>query len=158
MSCCFLLQGIFPTQGSNPSLPTLQQTLYSLNHQGGPPSICPVAKSQTRLSNRTELTRSGAARSHGGAVRLFTDPPPVFHRGRTCLHRTGHPADSGGQRSPSPQCGSGPGQNTSGQVCLWTKQTPQGSVQPLNESPVITVGKERGWGGASPPGGTFPER
>ena len=30
----FLLQGIFPTQGSNPGLPHYRQTLYRLSHQG----------------------------------------------------------------------------------------------------------------------------
>ena len=32
--CHFLLQGIFPTQGSNPGLPHCRQTLYHLSHQG----------------------------------------------------------------------------------------------------------------------------
>ena len=32
----FLLQGIFPTQGSNPGLPNCRQTLYHLSHQGSP--------------------------------------------------------------------------------------------------------------------------
>ena len=32
----FLLQGIFPIQGSNPGLPHCRQTLYQLNHQGSP--------------------------------------------------------------------------------------------------------------------------
>ena len=32
----FLLQGIFPTQGSNPGLPHCRRILYQLNHQGGP--------------------------------------------------------------------------------------------------------------------------
>ena len=31
-----LLQGIFPTQGSNPGLPHCRWTLYCLNHQGNP--------------------------------------------------------------------------------------------------------------------------
>ena len=31
-----LLQGIFPTQGSNPGLPHCRQILYCLNHQGSP--------------------------------------------------------------------------------------------------------------------------
>ena len=31
--CHFLLQGIFPTQGSNPGLPHYRQTLYPLSHQ-----------------------------------------------------------------------------------------------------------------------------
>ena len=33
MSCHFLFQGIFLTQGSNPGLPYLKQTLYHLSHQ-----------------------------------------------------------------------------------------------------------------------------
>ena len=32
--CHFLLQGIFPTQGSNPGLPHCGQMLYRLSHQG----------------------------------------------------------------------------------------------------------------------------
>ena len=32
----FLSAGIFPTQGSNPSLPHHRQILYQLNHQGSP--------------------------------------------------------------------------------------------------------------------------
>ena len=32
--CHFLLQGIFPTQESNPGLPHRRQTLYHLSHQG----------------------------------------------------------------------------------------------------------------------------
>ena len=30
-------RGIFPTQGSNPSLPNCKQILYPLSHQGNPP-------------------------------------------------------------------------------------------------------------------------
>ena len=37
--CHFLLQGIFPTQGSNPGIPQCGQTLYRLSHQGSPPLI-----------------------------------------------------------------------------------------------------------------------
>ena len=33
----YLLQGIFPTQGSNPGLPHCRQILYQLNLQGSPP-------------------------------------------------------------------------------------------------------------------------
>ena len=36
MDCHFLLQGIFPTQGSNPGLPHCRQMLYHLSHQGSP--------------------------------------------------------------------------------------------------------------------------
>ena len=38
MDCHFLLQGIFPTQGSNPGLLHCRQTLYPLSHQGSPAS------------------------------------------------------------------------------------------------------------------------
>ena len=34
VGCHFLLQGIFPTQGSNPGLPHCRQTVYRLSHQG----------------------------------------------------------------------------------------------------------------------------
>ena len=34
--CCFLLQGIFPSPGSNPGLPHCRQILYQLNHKGSP--------------------------------------------------------------------------------------------------------------------------
>ena len=34
VGCHFLLQGIFPTQGSNPGLLNCMQTLYCLSHQG----------------------------------------------------------------------------------------------------------------------------
>ena len=34
MGCHFLLQGIFPTQGSNPGLPHCRQTLYRPSYQG----------------------------------------------------------------------------------------------------------------------------
>ena len=35
-SCHALLQGIFPTQGSNRGLPHCRQILYNLSHQGNP--------------------------------------------------------------------------------------------------------------------------
>ena len=36
VDCHFLLQGIFPTQGSNLGLPHCRQMLYCLSHQGSP--------------------------------------------------------------------------------------------------------------------------
>ena len=36
VDCHALLQGIFPTQGSNPGLPLCRQILYCLSHQGNP--------------------------------------------------------------------------------------------------------------------------
>ena len=36
VGCHFLLQGLFPTQGSNPGLSHCRQTLYHLSHQESP--------------------------------------------------------------------------------------------------------------------------
>ena len=36
VGCYALLQGIFPTQGSNPGLPHCSQIYYRLSHQGSP--------------------------------------------------------------------------------------------------------------------------
>ena len=36
MGCHFLIQGIFPTQGSDPGLQHWRQTLYHLSHQDSP--------------------------------------------------------------------------------------------------------------------------
>ena len=40
LGCCFLLLGIFLTQGSYPGLWHCRQTLYHLNHQGSPIKFC----------------------------------------------------------------------------------------------------------------------
>ena len=37
VGCHFLLQGVFPTQGSNSGLPHCSQMLWPLSHQGSPP-------------------------------------------------------------------------------------------------------------------------
>ena len=36
LGSCSLLQGIFPSQGSNPGLPHCRQILYQVNHRGSP--------------------------------------------------------------------------------------------------------------------------
>ena len=43
VGCHALLQGIFPTQGSNPGLPNCRRILYCLSHQGSPKllTVCP---------------------------------------------------------------------------------------------------------------------
>ena len=51
VGCRFLLQGIFPTQGSNPGLPHCRQTFYHLSHQG----IC--GKIQKRFIELTHWKR-----------------------------------------------------------------------------------------------------
>ena len=39
VGCHFLFQGIFPTQGLNPSLLHCRQTLYHVSHQGSPQAL-----------------------------------------------------------------------------------------------------------------------
>ena len=39
LGSCSLLQGIFPTQGSNPGLPHCMWILYQLSHQGNPNAL-----------------------------------------------------------------------------------------------------------------------
>ena len=52
MGSLSLLQGIFPTQGSNPGLPHCRQILYQLSHQGSPRRLEWVAYPSTRGSSR----------------------------------------------------------------------------------------------------------
>ena len=44
VGCHFLLQGIFPTQGSNPGLLHCRHILYCLSHQGSPLMTLPLVK------------------------------------------------------------------------------------------------------------------
>ena len=52
VGCHVLLQGIFPTQGSNPDLPHWGWILYHLSHQGNPRVLEWVAKSSSRGSSQ----------------------------------------------------------------------------------------------------------
>ena len=47
VGCRALLQGIFPTQGSNPGLPHCRRILYHLSHQGSP---CCIAWPQNLMN------------------------------------------------------------------------------------------------------------
>ena len=53
-----LLQGIFPTQGSNPSLQHCRQILYQLSHRGSPPSPyrCQIVGDVSQDPQRTDST------------------------------------------------------------------------------------------------------
>ena len=57
VGCHFLLQGIFPTQGSNPGLPHCRQTLYHLSH----PSTDTGSESHThnRLAPTSKMSFHG---------------------------------------------------------------------------------------------------
>ena len=52
VGCHFLLQGIFPTQGSNLGLPHCRLILYHLSHQGSPRILEWVAYPFSRGSSR----------------------------------------------------------------------------------------------------------
>ena len=58
--CCSILQGIFPTQGSNPGLLHCRQILYQLSHQGTPRILewvaYPFSRESSRLRNRTRVS------------------------------------------------------------------------------------------------------
>ena len=64
-----LLQGIFPTQGSNPGLPHCREILYQLNHKGSPRILewvaYPFSTGSSRPRNRTGVSCS--------AGRFFTN-------------------------------------------------------------------------------------
>ena len=55
-----LLQGIFPTQGLNPSLPYCGQILYQLSHKGSPRILewvaCPFSRGSSWPRNQTEVS------------------------------------------------------------------------------------------------------
>ena len=55
-----LLQGIFPTQGSNPGFPHCRWILYHLSHQGSPRIlecvVYPVSRGSSRLRNQTGVS------------------------------------------------------------------------------------------------------
>ena len=55
-----LLQGIVPTQGSNPGLPHCRQILYQLSHTGSPRTLewvaQPFSRGSSQLRNRTRVS------------------------------------------------------------------------------------------------------
>ena len=64
-----LLQGIFPTQGSNPGVPYRRQILYQLSHQGNPRILEWVAYPFSRESSKPR-NQTGASCIAG---RFFTN-------------------------------------------------------------------------------------
>ena len=59
VGCHALLQGIFPTQGSNPPLPHCRWILYRLTPQGSPRIlqwvVCPFSRRTSRPRNQTRV-------------------------------------------------------------------------------------------------------
>ena len=84
MDCHALLQGNFPTQGSNPGLPHCRQILYCLSHQksscgiiGGDRKDSPIQFSSVQLLSRVRLfvTPWTAARQACLSITNSQSPP-----------------------------------------------------------------------------------
>ena len=60
VGCLALLQGIFPTQGSNPGLPHCRWILYHLSHQGSPRILewvaYPFSRGSSQPRDRTQVS------------------------------------------------------------------------------------------------------
>ena len=90
-----LLQGIFPTQGSNPGLPHCGQILYQLSHKGSP--NCP----QKNLNSKSVRSRSGLCQFQPRAFRRVNVPPYVLStspRGTQSLKDLEQAGDTAGRR------------------------------------------------------------
>ena len=61
VGCHFLLQGIFPTQGSNPGLPHCRQTLYCLSYLCMYESESEVAQSCPTLCDPMDCSLPGSS-------------------------------------------------------------------------------------------------
>ena len=68
VGCLSVLQGIFPTQGSNPGLPYCRQIIYQLSHKGSPRVLEWVAIPFSRGSSQS---RSLALQADS----LLAEPP-----------------------------------------------------------------------------------
>ena len=64
-----LLQGIFPTQGSNRGLPHCRQVLYQLNYQRSTNIVC------TRITNTASLVKNLCARQETWVWSLGQEDP-----------------------------------------------------------------------------------
>ena len=83
MGCHFLLQGIFPAQGSNLGLPHCRQTLYRLSHQSTVSSLSRPLLSKKRrdshLYHMRELPkRSTERRELPSSLASFNDKFPII--------------------------------------------------------------------------------
>ena len=90
VGCHLLLQGIFQTQGSNPSLPHCRQTLYPLSQQGCP---APLKKWADKLSHPLGLTLG----PHPPPQTRNSSPPSLGMSRITCYLFLLPPATAGTQ-------------------------------------------------------------
>ena len=78
--CWALLQGIFPTQGSNPDLPHRRQILYHLSHQGSPcnPMYCSKPGSSV-IHYLQEFAQIHVSSANQSPHPLSSPHPPAFN-------------------------------------------------------------------------------
>jgi len=78
-----LLQGIFPTQGSNPGLPHCRQILYQLSHQGSPRILewtaYPFSIGSSRSRNQTKVSCIAGGFFNNRDVRKAWQKPLLNH-------------------------------------------------------------------------------
>ena len=77
LSCHALLQGIFPTQGSNPGLPHCRQILYHLSHQGSPRTLAWVAYPFSRRFSQPRNWTRVSCIAHGFFTTRATREVPL---------------------------------------------------------------------------------
>ena len=79
--CHSLLQGIFPTQGSNSGLPHCKWILYHLSHQGSPQTpewvAYPFSRGPSRPRNQTEVSYITRELFTSRATRKALSLPPI---------------------------------------------------------------------------------
>ena len=112
VGCHALLQGIFPTKGSNPGLPHCRWSLYRLSHQGSPRILDWVAMPSFGESSRPrDQPRSLTLQEDS----VLTEPPgkPGCEAGTVIVGWV--PVTGRLQGAPPPQEGGREGAATSGQ-------------------------------------------
>ena len=103
VGCHFLLQGIFPTQGSNLGLLHCRQTLYRLSHQGSPMWLASGPHSSASAQSRhgqglSECILSGLMTPNSYAYDSY--PVPLSPGVLSCLlHRSSHWGRTAGQET-----------------------------------------------------------
>ena len=89
VGCQALLQGIFPTQGSNPGLPHYRGILYRLSHQGSPRILEWLAYPFSRSSLSGNGTRvSSMAGGFFLPAELLGKPQAKSNCSQLCIYKT----------------------------------------------------------------------